>query len=79
MDKKILVFIDDSDESKKIVNFLIKKNIQHQLFLEKSVVEKIKKITGFLPPIILVQDGEKGETIILESLNELMEIANGIN
>ena len=73
----LIVFVDDSEISKKILSLICKKRIPHQLVTEQSVVEVVKKELDFSPPIVLYYKEETQQYVILENKKELLEVING--
>jgi|TARA_R110001583_G_scaffold19686_1_gene76791 hypothetical protein len=77
MSKKITVFVDDTEQSRIVLGFIVKNKIAHKLVTDQTIVEKIKQTSSFEPPIVLCYDEETNEYSILENKQELMEIKNG--
>jgi len=77
MSKKITVFVDDTEQSRIVLGFIVKNKIAHNLVTDQTIVEKIKQTSSFEPPIVLCYDEETNEYSILENKQELMEIKNG--
>jgi hypothetical protein len=77
MSKLITIFVEDTDQSRQLLSFVVKSGIAHQLVTDKEAVDKLKEATKFEPPIVLCYDTETGEYTILENKQELMEIKNG--
>tara|TARA_R100000234_G_scaffold98554_1_gene67088 strand:+ start:1154 stop:1390 length:237 start_codon:yes stop_codon:yes gene_type:complete len=77
MGKKITIFADDTEQSRQVLSFIVKKGIAHDLVTDQLSVNKMKETLNFEPPIILCYDEETNEYSILENKQELMEIKNG--
>ena len=74
---QLIVFVDNSEISKKILSLICKKRIPHQLVTEQSMVERVKKELDFSPPIVLYYEEETQQYVILENKKELLEVING--
>ena len=74
---QLIVFVDNSEISKKILSLICKKRIPHQLVTEQSMVERVKKELDFSPPIVLYYEEETQQYVILENEKELLEVING--
>ena len=77
MNKRIIIFVNDTEQSRSLLSFVVKKGIAHDLVTDKDAVNKLKEATNFEPPIVLCYDKETEEFSILENKQELMEIKNG--
>ena len=77
MNKKITVFVDDTEQSRQVLGFIVKNGIAHNLVTDRKIVNKMKEALNFEPPIILCHDEDTNEYSILENKKELMEIKNG--
>ena len=77
MGKKITIFVDNTEQSRQVLSFIVKKGITHDLVTDETAVNKIKETLNFEPPIVLCYDEETNEYSILENKQELMEIKNG--
>ena len=77
MSKKITVFVDDSEQSRQVLGFIVKNGIAHSLVTDQDIVDKMKEALDFQPPIILCHNEDTNECSILENKKELMEIKNG--
>ena len=77
MNKKITVFVDDTEQSRQVLGFIVKNGITHDLVTDQDIVNKMKEALDFEPPIILCHDEDTNEYSILENKKELMEIKNG--
>ena len=77
MSKKITVFVDDTEQSRQVLGFIVKNGIAHDLVTDQDTVSKMKETLNFEPPIILCYDEDTNEYSILENKKELMEIKNG--
>ena len=73
----LIIFVDNSEISKKILSLICKKRIPHQLVTEQSMVERVKKELDFSPPIVLYYEEETQQYVILENEKELLEVING--
>ena len=77
MSKKIIVFVDNTEQSRQVLGFIVKNGITHDLVADQDIVNKMKETLDFEPPIILCHDEDTNEYSILENKKELMEIKNG--
>jgi hypothetical protein len=76
MSKKITVFVDETEQSRQVLSFIVKNKIVHDLVTDQVAVNKIKKTLNFEPPIVLCYDEDTKNYSILEDKKELMEIKN---
>jgi hypothetical protein len=77
MNKKITIFVDNTEKSRQLLSFVVKEGIAHDLVIDIDAVNKLKEATNFEPPIVLCYDKETKKFKILENKQELMEIKNG--
>jgi|TARA_B100000902_G_C26524924_1_gene535074 hypothetical protein len=77
MNKKITIFVDNTEQSRQLLSFVVKKGIAHELVTDAEAVKKIQEATNFEPPIVLCYDKDTNEFSILENKQELLEIKNG--
>ena len=56
MSKLITIFVEDTDQSRQLLSFVVKSGIAHQLVTDKEAVDKLKEATKFEPPIVLCYD-----------------------
>ena len=77
MSKVITIFVEDTEQSRQLLSFVVKNGIAHQLVTDKDAVKELKEAANFEPPIVLCYDTETGDYSILENKKELMEIKNG--
>ena len=75
--RPLIVFVDETETSRKILSLICKKRVPHQLVTEQSLVEMIKKELDFSPPIVLYYEEETQQYVILENKKELLEVING--
>jgi len=75
--RPLIVFVDETETSRKILSLICKKRVPHQLVTEKSIVEGIKKELDFSPPIVLYYDDKAQQYVVLENKKELLEVING--
>ena len=77
MNKKITVFVDETEQSRQVLGFIVKNKIAHDLVTDQNTVNKMKEALNFEPPIVLCYNKDTNEYSILEDKKELMEIKNG--
>ena len=71
------VFIEDNEDSKKLLAYLAKNNIKHRLIYDKELIKEVKRELKRESPIVFLHDYENKRRQLITSLKEIKEYING--
>ena len=71
------VFIEDNEDSKKLLAYLAKNKIKHRLFYGKKLIKELKKELNQECPIVFLYDHKNKKRQIITSIKQIKEYING--